>query len=153
LGYANSSADLDNGGSVQMNNFNGMFYATWFNEGWHLEGMVGGELNNYDTDRSTIGGEAKGSTLGTGYTGLLGGGYDWSFGHWKLSPQISMQYMSASINDFTENGSLAPLQILSQSDDALHSQLGINLRYSCMLARWTFINPEVFFGWRHDFKG
>ena len=153
LGYANSSAGLDNGGSMDMNSFNGMVYGTWFNQGWHFEGMIGGEINIYDTDRVSVGGDAKGSAVGVGYTGLLGGGYDWELGPWKLGPQLSMQYMSAYISGFTESGSLAPLQILSQSDDALHSQLGVNVRYRYLVGRWTYVNPEVFFGWRHDFYG
>jgi outer membrane autotransporter protein len=154
IGYSSSSADLSDGGSLGMDTFNAQVYGVWMNKGAHMEGMLGGVFNSYDTERATIGGTADGSADGYGWTMLLGGGYDWESGPWKFGPQANIQYKMASISEFTESGSLAPLQIESQSEDSLHAQLGVNVRYRHYIHdTWTFIVPEVFFGWRHDFTG
>lgn len=152
LGYVHSSAGLNNGGSMEMHTFDADIYATWFNEfGFHLEAMAGGEINIYDTERGTFGGTADGNSTGTGWTGLLGGGYDWDSSDWKFGPQASIQYMSSDVSSFTEKGSFEPLHVNSQSIDAMHSQVGFNARYRYLTGRWTYINPEAYFGWRHDF--
>jgi uncharacterized protein with beta-barrel porin domain len=150
-GYAGSSAGLDNNGSMDMDTVNLQAYAVWFDGGLHFEGMISGDFDSYNTKRETIGGTASGSTDGIGWTGLLGGGYDWEQGAWKFGPQLAVQYMSADINNFTESGSSAPLLISSQNPDSLHSQLGMDLSYRYLQGRWTYITPSVSLAWRHDF--
>lgn len=151
--YLMTSADLINGGSVDLDTISAQVYATWFNaEGLHFEGMLGGGINSYETKRLAVGGVASGDTDGFGFTTLVGGGYNWENGPWQFGPSLALQYMNASIKEFTEAGSLSPLRIDSQSEDALHSQLGMKLRYRHQLAdSWTIITPELQLAWRHDF--
>jgi outer membrane autotransporter protein len=154
IGYANSGAGLDGGGSVDVDTLNLQGYAVWFAGGAYVEGMIGGNLNSYSTKREAIQGVADGKTDGTGLTGLLSGGYDWRYGPWQLGPQLTVQYMMTSINDFTETGSISPLHIQSQNQDAMHSILGLNLRYNWFVSdSWTIITPEADLGWRHDWMG
>lgn len=151
--YLTTSADTANGGSVDVDTVSAQIYATWFDtSGLHFEGMLGGAINSYDTKRQAVGDVASGSTDGLGFTALVGGGYNWEKGPWQFGPSVALQYMNASIKEFTETGSLSPLRIDSQSEDAAHSQLGFRLRYRHQLAdSWTFITPEVSLAWRHDF--
>ncbi len=150
--YLTSSADLVNGGSLDMDTVSAQVYATWFDAGWHFEGMLGGALNSYETQRLAVGGAASGDADGFGFTTVIGGGYDWERGPWQFGPSLALQYMNASIKEFTETGSLAPLRINSQSEAAMHSQLGVKLRYRHLIPdSWTLITPEVQFAWRHDF--
>lgn len=153
LNYLKTGADPDSGGSVDMDTLSAQVYATWFDaSGLHFEGLVGGAINSYDTLRQGVGGVASGSADGYGFTTVLGGGYNWENGPWQFGPSLAFQYMNASIKEFTETGSLSPLRIDSQSEAALHSQLGINLRYRHQVEdSWTFITPEVSLAWRHDF--
>jgi outer membrane autotransporter protein len=154
LGYAGGSSDLTEGGKVDLKSFNGQLYAIWCQNGVHVEAMAGGGFNSYDTTRQSVDGEAEGSTDGYAWTGLLGGGYDWENGNWKFGPSASVQYTSSSIDSFTEEGSLSPMTIESQSEDALHTQVGFDLRYRHhVFETWTIISPEVYVGWRHDFLG
>jgi outer membrane autotransporter protein len=82
----------------------------------------------------------------------LGSGYDWHNGPWSYGPQLALQYMSASIDPFTEKGSLAPLHIESQAADSLHTQLGANLRYRNYIPpTLTFITPELSLAWQHEY--
>lgn len=153
LSYLASSGDPDNGGSVDVDSLSAQVYATWFDaSGLHFEGMLGGGINSYDTSRQAVGGVASGSTDGLGVTALVGGGYNWENGPWQFGPSVAFQYMNASIDAFTESGSLSPLRIESQSEDAAHSQLAFNVRYRHQIAEsWTIITPELSLAWRHDF--
>jgi outer membrane autotransporter protein len=150
--YLTSSGDLANGGSVDLNTVSVQGYATWFNpEGLHFEGLVGLGINSYETMRLAVGGAASGDTDGFGFTTLLGGGYNWENGPWQFGPSLSLQYLNASIKEFTESGSLSPLRIESQSQDAAHTQLGFKFRYRHLFPdSWTIITPELQLAWRHD---
>jgi outer membrane autotransporter protein len=151
--YLTTTADTANGGSVDLDTVSLQGYATWFNAGGlHFEGMLGAGINSYETKRAAVDGVASGDADGFGFTTVIGGGYDWENGPWKFGPSLALQYMNASIQEFTEEGSLSPLRIESQSEDAMHSQLGFKLRYRHQVAdSWTIITPEVLFAWRHDF--
>jgi fibronectin-binding autotransporter adhesin len=150
--YAPASADLAHGGSVDSDSIRGQVYAAWFRQGLHVEGMVGGGMDSYDTSRVSIDGKATGSTDGTVWYALLGAGYEWQQGNWSFGPQAAVQYTSVSIDSFTEHGSMAPLSIASQSEDALYAQVGARLRYrGYVTGTWTFVTPELFMAWRHDF--
>jgi len=153
INYLQSSADPDHGGSVDVDTLSLQVYATWFDaSGLHFEGMVGAGINSYDAERLAVGGVASGSTDGVSFTTLIGGGYNWENGPWQFGPSLDFQYMNASIDEFTDTGSLSPLRIASQSEDAAHSQLGFNVRYRHQVAdSWTVIMPEVSLAWRHDF--
>ncbi|HXI83317.1 MAG TPA: autotransporter domain-containing protein [Verrucomicrobiae bacterium] len=152
LSYDSSSVGLTGTGHIDMKSYLGAIYAAWFAEGLHIEGQAGGGLNSYNTRRQGLQGLANGSTDGLEWNGLLGGGYDWQNGPWSYGPQLVVQYMSASIDPFTEKGSLAPLHVESQTADSLHTQLGADLRYrSYVRPTLTFITPELSLAWQHNY--
>jgi outer membrane autotransporter protein len=150
--YHSAGVNLTGDGEIDVDSYRGQFYAVWFNGGFHAEGMLGAGLSSYHTERSALNGTAMGDTDGVEWNGLLGGGYDWRNGNWIFGPQAVMQYMSASIDGFTEKGSMAPLQIESETADALHTQLGVDLRYrGHVYDTLTFVTPEVYLAWRHEY--
>jgi outer membrane autotransporter protein len=152
LNHLQTKADLTLGGSVELTSLGAQIYATWFEAGWHFEGMLGVARNSYDTERASLNGRASGNTDGFGVTSVLGGGYHWENGPWQFGPNLALQIMATSIDEFTETGSLAPLRIASQTETALASQLGFKLRYRHLIPdSWTFITPELSFAWRHEF--
>ena len=150
LGYADVSASLNNGGYVNANDGQASLYAAWFNQGLHMEGMIGGGYSSYETQRGTIGGNANGKTDGTEFTGMIGGGYDWQTSIWNFGPQLTLQYKQANIGSFTETGSLAPLNILSQSDDSLQSSLGAHVGCQTTLGK-VIVAPSLSLAWQHEF--
>jgi outer membrane autotransporter protein len=152
IGYNGGNASLAHGGNIDMDGFFAQTYAAWFRQGLHVEGMLSGGVNSYDTKRYGLGGFAKGQSDGFEWTGLLNGGYDWQYGAWSFGPLAGIQYMWANIDGFTETGSMAPLHIESQSADAMHTQLGGDLRYRAYIPpTLTFVTPEVSVLWRHDY--
>ena len=155
LGYANSTVSLSNDGRVIANSSRADAYGVWFNDGFHVEGMVGGGYSSYDTQRQGLGvggttSTATGNTDGGEVGGLLGGGYDWRKGPWTFGPQALLQYTYVDINSFTESGSLLPLQIQSQGADSLQSQLGAHVTYQTEIGR-VVLTPELCLGWRHEY--
>lgn len=151
LGYMGTGAGLENGGSMSLSTFDTELYSAWFDQGFYLEGMIGADINSYSTKREAIEGVANGRASGFGWTGLLGGGYDYKNGPWAIGPRLDAQYLSANAGSFTENGSISPLHIFSQNADDFHTQFSIDLHYHYLAGRWTYITPEFSLGWRHDF--
>ena len=150
LGYANSSSDIGGDGRITVNGGQANVYTAWFKEGFHVEGMVGGGFDVYDTRRDALGGSATANVNGYHLQGMLGTGYDWQSGPWTFGPQVSAQYTRVMLDSFTENGSLLPLRIDSQNADSLHSRVGAHLTYQAVMGKIR-LTPEVRAGWRHEF--
>jgi T5SS/PEP-CTERM-associated repeat protein len=150
LGYANSSSDIGGSGRINVNGGQANVYSAWFKEGFHVEGMLGGGFDVYDTRRDALGGSATANVNGYHLQGMLGTGYDWQSGPWTFGPQVSAQYTRVMLDSFTESGSLLPLRFDSQNADSLHSRLGAHLSYRALLGK-IMLTPEVRAGWRHEF--
>jgi len=153
LGYAYDHAGLINDGSVNVDAARGSLYAVWFNKGWHIEAMALGGLNYYKTKRAAIDGVARGDTDGYEYGGLLGGGYDWQKGFWFFGPQVTLQYKGVHIDSFKENGSLSPLDILSQSQESLFTRVGAHIGCRATPGKESkiIIAPDLSLAWQHEY--
>jgi len=149
-GYARSNADLVNRGQVTVDGGKLGLYATWFSGGFYLDSAVGGGYNSYDTRRSALLANARGSTNGAEFNGLIGGGYDWKFGGWSFGPVATFQYSYVSFDGFAEDGSLAPLQFPDQSQDSKRSTLGLRARYDWKVGG-GIVRQEVRAAWQHEF--
>jgi len=174
VGYNDMNGSLANGGQLSVDNGQASLYATWFKDGFHLEGMLGGGYNSYQTSRMVFGLPATGHTDGTEFTSLIGVGYDWqekghwSFGnveptrdthngynwqegHWSFGPQLSLQYQRLGIDAFSETGGLAPLHIDAQSYESLQSRVGGRLGWHKQLEHGVIIAPELSAAWQHEY--
>ena len=150
LGYADTTADLANDGKIRVDNGRASLYGAWFKDGVHIEGMLGGGYNSYDTKRTAIDGTAQGNTDGTEFNTLFGGGYDWQKGMWSFGPQLTLQYKYIDIKAFDESGSMAPLHIDDQSHDSLQSRLGGRLGFHKEV-KGIIISPEFSVAWQHEY--
>src|SRR4051794_317756 len=54
------------------------------------------------------------------------------------------------MDGFQERGSLAPVEVLSQSDEDIRTQLGVRASYSAKIGKAT-IRPSVRVGWEHNY--
>ena len=150
-GYTNTSTDKAANGSVDLNGGKAGVYATWFDDGFYVDGSMDAGYNQYDTRRSTLGGTARGSTNGVNWNALLGGGYDRKVGAFAWGPLASVQYTHVGIDQFTETGSLAPLAFPAQGLDSVRTQLGVHASYLLKLGTQTFLTPDVRVQWQHEF--
>jgi len=151
-GYSNTSASGRGNGPVQTNSGKLGLYGTVFDRGcgFFLNGALGGGLNNYDTQRETLGGTARGETEGTDFNTMLGTGYTYHHGGWSAGPVTSLRYSWVGIDGFTERGSLTPLRFGDQSESSLKSTAGLQASYVIPVGKMTF-TPQVRAQWQHEY--
>jgi uncharacterized protein with beta-barrel porin domain len=150
LGYANTSSDLSRGGDLDINSGKASLYATYYEGGFYVNGIVGGGYGTIDTKRRTIGGFAHGRTDATDFSALLGTGYDFHLGAFTVGPVASLQYGTAGIDGFTERGALGALRIDEQSQDSLRSAVGVKAAYTQRIGRMS-LTPQIRAQWQHEY--
>jgi len=151
-GYQNTQTSLVNNGNIALNGGKGGVYATYHEKGWYANALMTGGYDSYTTKRAAFGGDATGSTDGSEFEGYLGGGYDLTGSNWALGPTAKLQYSYVNINNFTENGSLAPLNINSQSDNSFVSRLGAHATYKMQIGKIA-VTPDLSVEWEHQYLG
>jgi outer membrane autotransporter protein len=150
VGYANTSSDLSRDGHLDIDSGKASLYATFYNQGFYIDGIAGGGLGSIDTRRATLGGLARGQTDGADFNGFLGTGYDFRAGKFSVGPVASLHFSTVQIDQFTETGALGALQIDSQSQDSLKSAAGLKAVYAAKVGGVVF-TPEVRAQWLHEY--
>ncbi len=151
-GYAYTDNNLVDSGRATVNSGRGGVYATYFTDCFYLNAYAGGGYNNYDVRRAGLQGFATGSTDGAEFNGFFGAGYDFHLSkHITLGPIASLQYTAVHLSGYQESGSLAPLDIQSDTQESLRSNLGLRL-----ISFWRvgplLVIPELRASWQHEFK-
>jgi len=85
-GYAHTTANLANGGDIEVNGGTFGLYATAFGSGFYLDTAVTGGPSGYNTHRTALLGSANGSTDGGEFNVLVAVGYDWTKGGLSIGP-------------------------------------------------------------------
>jgi autotransporter-associated beta strand protein/YVTN family beta-propeller protein len=151
-GYAYTDNNLVDSGRATVNSGRGGVYATYFTDCFYLNAYAGGGYNNYDVRRAGLQGFATGSTDGAEFNGFFGAGYDFHLSsHITLGPIASLQYTSVHLSGYQESGSLAPLDIRSDTQESLRSNLGLRLISFWRVGPFQVI-PELRASWQHEFK-
>jgi outer membrane autotransporter protein len=140
-----------NPGHIDVDSGRGGLYASWFDRGFYVNGAIYGGHNNYDSNRSGLGGAANGSTEGSEWSTFIGAGYDFHFGSLTVGPIASLQYTDVGIDEFSEKGSLAPLDVHSGSAESLRSDAGFRLFYQWQIGKMV-LEPSLKAAWEHEYK-
>lgn len=148
--YGSSDASLIGGGNIDAESYRGAVYATWFNDGFFVDGLLGAGYNSYDTRRSALLGFAEGSTNAWEFNAMINTGYDFRSGNWTFTPTASLAYTRVNLKGFSETGSLAPLIFPDQHQESLRSELGARIAYTAAFNGMT-ITPQVSVAWQHEF--
>ena len=148
--YSHTWTSLNPSGNIDVNSGRGGIYATWYNHGIYLDGAIYAGHNNYSSSRSGLGGSADGNTGGTEWSTFISGGYDFHFGPLTVGPIAALQYTYVNIGGFSENGSLAPMQIQSDSVDSLRSDVGFRLFYQWRIGK-ILVEPSLKAAWEHEY--
>jgi outer membrane autotransporter protein len=77
-----------------------------------------------------IGGGTSGNSSGGEFDGYAGAGYEFRSGGLAFGAIASLEYTDVGVSEYQEQGSLAPLRILSQDHDSLRTNLGLGASYS-----------------------
>lgn len=148
--YGKSDASLVNGGSIDGESYKAAVYATMYQDGYYLDGLIGAGYNSYDTKRAALLGFAEGDTDAWEIDAMLNAGYDIRQGNWTFGPTASAAYTRMMLDGFSETGSLAPLSYPSQHQESLRSELGGKVAYNLVLDG-IVITPQVRLAWQHEF--
>jgi outer membrane autotransporter protein len=148
--YANTSTDLSLDGRLRGDSGKGSLYGTYYNQGFYVNGIVGGGYGSIDTRRLTVGGFARGETNGTDFDALVGTGYDYHIGGWSIGPIASLRYGWLGMDGFAEEGALGSLLINSQSEDSLRSAIGLQVSYTANVGP-IVLTPQVRAQWEHEY--
>ena len=149
-GYEAGRATLFDNGRLTMDGGNVGAFATYFYDGLYVDVAGGGGWNSYDTRRTALLGDARGSTDGSEVNALGAIGYDWRFGCLNIGPTASVQYTNVNIDQYTETGSLLPLEIQDQNEDSLRSTVGLRASYDIKAGSMIF-RPEARAAWLHEY--
>ena len=149
-GYSHTWVNFNSSGAADVNTGRGGLYATYFQQGWWINAAVWGGGNSYSTSRQALAGQANGETDGWELSTFGDAGYDFHYGDLSFGPTVSMQYTDVHIGGFGEHGSLVPLNIHSDSQDSLRTDVGGQAYY-----RWHVGNipviPNVRLAWEHEY--
>ncbi len=161
-GYSGGTADLVDRGRVEVDGGKAGAYATVYGYKFlgadiHIDGAVSGGWNSYDTRRTGLdevtmlvyNDTARGSTNGSEFNAMLSYGGDYHFGCLLVGTWSSLQYTDIHIDQFTEQGSLAPLQIQGQDEYSFRGTSGIRVAYD-LKAGHTIFRPEMRAAWQHE---
>jgi outer membrane autotransporter protein len=149
--YSHTWTGLNPSGHIDVDSGRGGLYATWFAHGMYLNAAVYGGYNSYDSNRSGLGGLASGNTQGAEWSTFVSGGYDFHFAQLTVGPIAALQYTSVNVDNFSENGSLAPLAIHEGSAESLRSDVGLRAFYQWQIGQMV-IEPSVKATWEHEYK-
>jgi len=149
-GYEGARATLFDNGRLTMEGGNVGAFATYFCNRFYVDVAGGAGWNSYDIRRTALSGDARGSTNGTEVSALGAIGYDWKFGCLNIGPTASAQYTNVNIDQYTETGSLLPLQIQNQNEDSLRSTVGLRASYDIKAGSVIF-RPEARAAWLHEY--
>jgi outer membrane lipase/esterase len=150
--YAHTWTSLSPG-DVDVNTGRGGLYATYWNQGFYVNGGIYGGYNGYDTSRQTLlrGRLANGNTSGYEFSTFVNTGYDFHFGNLSFGPVFAAQYTNVHIDGYTEHGSFLPLSIHSDSEESWRTDLGLQASYTWHVGQITVI-PTLWAAWDHEFK-
>jgi len=149
-GYSHTWVNFNPSGSATVNTGRGGLYATYFQQGWWINAAVWGGGNSYSTSRQAVAGQANGETDGWELSTFGDAGYDFHCGDLSFGPTISMQYTDVHLSGFGEHGSLVPLNIHSDSQDSLRTDLGGQAYYKWHVGNIPVV-PTVRLAWEHEY--
>jgi len=113
---------------------------------------VDGDGNGKDeSSRAGLRGLATDGTGGAEWSTFISGGYDLHCGHLTAGPIGSLQYTYVNIDSFSEQGSLAPMQIHTGSAESLRTDFGFRAFYQWQIGK-VLVEPSLKAAWEHEYK-
>lgn len=155
-GYQGTYAKYGNGGVNTINSALFGLYATYAQDGFYSNAIIGGSYNGYSTRRpiafSTIDRTATANPNGGQFSTYLDAGYDWHVNKFTFGPLVAGQYIYAGIAPFTEQGAKSlDLRVNQQNVDSLRTNIGGRIAYTWNVTDQITLIPEGRVFWQHEF--
>ncbi|HWX19590.1 MAG TPA: autotransporter domain-containing protein [Candidatus Binatia bacterium] len=149
-GYAHTATNLQPSGDIDVNTGRGGLYTTYFDHGFYINAAAYGGHNSYSTSRQALLGMANGSASSGEFSTWTEGGYNFHFSDFTVCPVGALQYTFVHVDGFSEQGSLLPLQIHSNQEASLRTDLGARIIYTWHLGKVLLI-PTLTVAWEHEY--
>lgn len=155
-GYGDSEGNFAGSSETEQERFTIGAHATAQRDGYYANSALGFGVLEMDVKRSIrfsgLSREARSSTDGTEFFGLVSGGYDFRQAGWVFGPTASLQYSKVRYDDVKENGAgVLDLAIANPEDDSLRSQIGGRVAYLHKANDRLTLIPEARVFWQHEF--
>ncbi|CAN5798354.1 autotransporter domain-containing protein [soil metagenome] len=147
------------GGSGGSNTINSALfggYATYAQDGFYSDAIIGGGYSSYNVRRpiqfGSIDRTATAKPDGGQFTTYLDAGYDWHVGGFTFGPLVAGQYTYVGLAPFTEDGaSSLDLHVDQQDVSSLRTNLGGRIAYTWNITPNLALIPEGRMFWQHEF--
>lgn len=144
-----TSADVDytsNDGNVESDIYNVTGFLTWLHNQFSVDAQLGYATSDISTKRNITfptNDVAKGETDSDQFTLSLQGDWTWAYEAWSVRPYLRLDYLTATIDGYTETGSSPWLMEIGDQDvDQTTATLGVDTRYS-MSRDWGVFVPGL----------
>jgi outer membrane autotransporter protein len=155
-GYDYSEANYNGGGGTKKNSFSFGGYASYDQDGYYADAVVGGGYTEFKTKRliqfSTIDRTSSADPSSGQFTAGLNFGKDFEVNDFTIGPIAGMQYTYAGIESFAESGADSlDLSLGQQSAKSLRGTLGGRVAYNWNINHNITLIPEARIFWQHEF--
>ena len=167
LSHTAIDADMDEaGGYLDTRGYGVTLYGTYYpSDRFYFDGMVNYGWNDYDQRRNVIYRVQDVDVdqhFDSDYSGRqffvdLGAGYQFARGNLSLGPEVRLSYLDVRVDAFEERaggggpGSAWAVEVEEQDLRSLVSSVGGRASY--LIAQpWGTLQPQVEFGWLHEFN-
>lgn len=155
-GYQYSQAKYNGGSSSRGDStlFGG--YASFFQNGYYADAIVGGAYTDWNTRRQiefgTIDRTAHADPGSGQFTTAVNLGKDWQLFGFTLGPIVGAQFTYAGVGSFMETGADSlDLSLHQQDADSLRTTLGGRIAYTWKPTKNLTLIPEIRMLWLHEF--
>lgn len=127
-------------GRGEVDGIGGLLYARYaIDSKLSLYGSLGYSQHDYDLNRSTVSGSVRASTDATAFTGTIGVQHaGWTKGSLSFAPRLGLAYSQASVDGFTETGSVDALTNNGFDATLITGEAGLSSVWSTSLLGRSF---------------
>ncbi len=174
VGYQGTRAIYQDAGgsSIVDNSVRYGLFGTYKQSGFYADGIAGGAFNSATVNRrlkfsnpstdpygqlgfgpgTSVNSTATGNVSGGEFDSLLGAGYDFSVGDFKIGPAGSVQYSYLGLGSTQESGAgIENLDVGTQNTSSLLTTLGGQVSHDWIFYNKFTLQPYGSLAWQHEF--
>jgi uncharacterized protein YhjY with autotransporter beta-barrel domain len=154
-GYATGGSQSVSGpahGALDVGSWRGAMYGTYFDQGFHVDGLIGYDAADYATLRSIQSHDAPDTTpafaraAGSGrqMSAQLKSAFDFKYGAWTFGPRVAASWVDVVVDPLEEVGvGTDALAVGSQRARAVKSSAGARVSLPELRTPWLIVTPHA----------
>jgi uncharacterized protein YhjY with autotransporter beta-barrel domain len=151
VGYATDGNQSQSGpsrGTLNVGAWRGAMYGTYFDQGFHVDGVIAYDTTDYATLRRVQSQDAQAFARATGngrqMSAQLKSAFDFRYGAWTFGPRVSASWVDAEVDPLAEVGfGTDALAVGSQRARAVKSSAGALVSLPELHTPWLVVTPHA----------